>query len=159
MNKVEGQVVIDAPVEKVWEVLADFSDVYRWAPSVTKSYSTSESSSGPEASRHCEIAGFGGIEETITQWNDGQSFTYSFSGAGPVSGGTSSWSVKRQGDKTLVHTIVDYSLRFGPIGSLMNALIIRRKIRQGLVMGLQGLNHHVRTGELIGTDFRPIVPA
>ena len=159
MNNVEGQIVIDAPVEKVWEVLADFSEVYRWAPSVTKSYSTSESSNGPEASRHCEVAGFGGVDETITQWDDGRGFTYSFSGVGPVSGGTSSFSVKRQGDMTLVQTNVDYSLRFGLIGSLMNALIIRRKIRQSLVLGLQGLKHHVKTGELIGTDFRPVVSA
>ena len=159
MNKLESQLVIDAPVEKVWEVLGDFSEVYRWAPSVTKSYSTSESSNGPEASRHCEVAGFGGVDETVTRWNDGQSFTYSFSGGGPVAGGSTTWSVKGQGDNTLVHTTVEYDLRFGPIGSLMNALIIRRKIRQSMEMGQEGLKRHVETGELIGTDFRPVVSA
>ena len=81
MNKVKGQIVIDAPVEKVWEVLADFGGVYRWASSITKSYSTSKNNNGPEASRHCNIAGFGGIEESIIEWNEGRDFTYVATGA------------------------------------------------------------------------------
>lgn len=159
MNKAESHIVIDAPVEKVWEVLADFGNVYRWAPTVTKSYSTSENNSGQDASRHCDVAGFGSIEETVTEWNDGQKFEYSFTGAGPISGGYSSWSVKAQGDKTVVYTTLRYGVRFGPIGSLMNALIIRRKLRQSLATTLEGLKQHVKTGEQIGTDFRPLVAA
>ena len=159
MNKAESQIVIDAPVQKVWEVLADFGEVYRWAPSVTKSYSTSENSNGQDASRHCDVAGFGGIEETITEWNDGRDFVYSFTGAGPISGGYSTWSVKAQGDKTVVYTDLRYGLRFGPIGSLMNALIIRRKTQRSLAKTLEGLKEHVKTGELIGSDFRPLVAA
>ncbi len=154
MVKVEAQIVIDAPVQQVWEVLADFGAVYRWAPSVSNSYSTSESSSGPEASRHCDVVGFGGIEETITEWNEGRGFAYSVTGAGPISEGYSTWSIKPQGDKTLVYTDFRYGLRFGPIGSLMNALIIRRKAEQSLKKTLEGLKHHVNTGEQIGRDFQ-----
>ena len=157
MNKVEGQIVIDAPAQRVWELLADFGSVYRWAPSVTKSYSTSEHNSGPEASRHCDIAGFGGIEEYITEWNEGRDFTYLATGVGPISGGYSTWSVEPQGDKTLVYTEFRYGLRFGPLGTLMNALILRRKLDQGLEKALEGLKHHVKTGEPIGVEFR--IPA
>ena len=159
MNMAESQIIIDAPVEKVWEVLADFGEVYRWAPTVTKAYSTSENSNGRDASRHCDVAGFGSIEETVTEWNDGREFTYSFTGAGPISGGYSTWSVKPQGDKTVVYTNIRYGVRFGPIGSLMNAMIIRRKLRQSLAVTLEGLKRHVKTGELIGADFRPLLAA
>ena len=159
MNQVANQIVIDAPVQQVWEVLADFGGVYRWAPSVTNSYSTSENSSGPEASRHCDIAGFGGIEEYITEWNEGHDFTYLATGVGPISEGHSTWSVKAQGEKTLVYTEFSYGLRFGPIGALMNALILRRKVEQGLEKALEGLKHHVKTGEPIGADFRTPVAA
>ena len=154
MNKVDAQILIDAPVQSVWEVLADFGAVYQWAPSVTQSYSTSEISSGPEASRHCDISGFGGIEEDITEWNDGSDFTYRASGVGPISGAYSTWSVKAQGGQTMVSTDFRYGLRFGPLGSLMNAVILRRKLKQGLGNALEGLKHHVKTGEQIETDFR-----
>ena len=159
MKKVEAQIVIDAPVQKVWEVLADFGGVYRWAPSVTNSYTTSENNSGPEASRHCDIAGFGSIEENITEWNEGRDFTYVATGVGPISEGYSTWSVKPQGDKTLVYADLRYGLRFGPLGALMNVLLLRRKIEQGLVNGLEGLKRHVKTGEQIGVDFRVPVAA
>ena len=159
MNKVEAQIVIDAPVEKVWEVLADFGAVYRWAPSVTDSYSTSKNNSGSEASRHCDVAGFGGIEETVTEWNEGREFTYVFTGVGPISEGYSTWSVKPQGDKTLVYTELRYTVRFGPLGALMNALIMRRKLAQSLGNALEGLKHHVNTGDQIGVDFHAPVAA
>ena len=159
MNKVEDQIVIDAPVQQVWEVLADFGGVYRWAPSVTNSYSTSDSNGGREASRHCDVAGFGGIEETITEWNEGREFTYVFTGVGPISEGYSTWSVKPQGDKTLVHTELRYTVRFGPLGVLMNALIMRRKLNQSLKTSLEGLKHHVKTGDPIGVHFRAPVAA
>ena len=147
MNKVEAQIVIDAPVQKVWEVLADFGGVHRWAPSVTNSYSTSKNNGGPEGSRHCDIAGFGSVEEYITEWNKGRDFTYDFTGVGPISEGNSTWSVKPQGDKTLVYVDLRYGLRFGPLGALMNVLFLRRKIEQGLVKSLQGLRHYVKSGE------------
>ena len=159
LNKVEGQIVIDAPVQTVWNVLADFGSVYWWAPSVTNSYSTSDNSSGSEASSHCDIAGFGGIDEYITEWNEGRDFTYLATGVGPISGGYSTWSVKPQGDKTLVYTELRYGLRFGPLGALMNSLILRRKLEQSLENALEGLNHHVKTGDLIGADFRIPVAA
>ena len=71
----------------------------------------------------------------------------------------STWSVKSQGDKTLVNTELRYGLRWGPLGALMNALIMRRKLEQGLANSLEGLKHHVETGELVGVDFRAPVTA
>ena len=159
MNKVHAEIVIDAPVQKVWEVLADFGGVSRWSPSVTNSYSTSKDNSGPQASRHCDIVGFGAIEEHITEWNEGRSLTYAGTGVGPISSAYHTWSVKPEGDKTLVYVDLRYGLRFGPLGALMNALLIRRKVEQVLVNGLEGLMHHVKTGDLIGVDFRVPVAA
>ena len=78
---------------------------------------------------------------------------------GPISEGYSTWSVKRQGDKTLVYADLRYKVRFGPLGALMNVLILRRKIEQGLVDGLKGLKQHVETRELIGADSRAPVAA
>ncbi len=156
MKKAEAQIVIDAPVQQVWEVLADFGGIYRWAPLVTNSYSTSANNSGPEASRHRDMAGQG-IDEYITEWNQGRDFTYFAAGVGLIIGPSTTWSVEPQGDKTLVHTELRYGLGLGPLGVLMNALIYRRKFEQALEKALAGLKHHVKTGELIGVDF--CVPA
>ena len=88
--------------------------------------------SGSQASRHCDIAGFGGIEESTTEWNEGRDFTYRATGVDPISRGYSTWSVEPQGDQTMVYTEFRYGVRIGPLGALMNAVILRRQLRQGL---------------------------
>ncbi len=159
MTKVSGQIVIDAPAERVWEVLADFGGVQKWAPGVAKSYSTSNSNSGSDAARHCDIPGFGGVEEFVTEWSEGVGFTYRVEPFGLIDESSSTWRITPQGDKTLVHTELNVNMRFGVFGSLMEKLFVRRKIEKGTRNGLEGLKQHVKTGELIGTDFRAPVAA
>ena len=153
MAKVSGQIVIDAPAERVWEVLADFGGVQKWAPGVTKSYSTSKSNGGADAARHCDIPGFGGIEEFVTEWNEGVGFTYRVEPFGMIDESSSTWRITPQGDKTLVYTELNLKMRFGVFGLLMEKLVVKRKIEKGTRNGLEGLKQHVMTGELIGTDF------
>ena len=159
MTKVSGQIVIDAPAERVWEVLADFGGVQKWAPGVSESHSTSSSNSGADAARHCEIPGFGGVEEFVTDWVEGVSFTYRIKPFGLIDESTSTWKITPQGDKTLVYTEINVNMRFGVLGSLMEKLFVRRKIENGTRNGLAGLKQHVMTGELIGADFRAPVAA
>ena len=154
MTKLSGQILIDAPAERVWEVLADFGGVYKWAASVTSSYSTSEANSGEDASRHCDIPGFGGIEEYVTEWNEGRSFTYTVKPVGLIDESTSTWKITPQGDKTLVYTELDIRMRFGLFGRLMEKLYLKRRAQKATTNALAGLKQHVKTGEMIGTDFR-----
>ena len=53
------------PAAKVWEVLADFSVVDTWAPQVTRSYALDGQDRGLGAGRHCDIKGFGSVDERI----------------------------------------------------------------------------------------------
>lgn len=122
MRKVEAQIVIDAHVQQVWEVLA---------------------------SHHCAIVGIR-IDEYITEWNEGRDFTFFVAGEGIISEGSTTWSVKPQGDNTLVHTELRYGLRFGPHGTLMNALILHQRLEQDLEKALAGLKHYFNNGESIG---------
>ena len=154
MTKVSGQIVIDAPAERVWEVLADFGGVQKWAPGVTESHSTSSNNSGVDAARHCDIPGFGGIEEYVTEWSEGVGFSYKVEPFGMIDESTSTWKITPQGDKTLVYTELNVNMRFGLLGALMEKLVVRRKIEKGTRSALEGLKQHVKTGELIGTDFR-----
>ena len=133
MSKVDARIVIDAPVQHVWEVLADFGGVYQWAPTATDSNTFSETCSGPEAWGYCNIAGLTIIDQ------------YRFEAA-------TIWSVKLRDDKTLVHTELRYALRFGPLRALTNSLILRRQFKRSLKRGLEGLKLRVQTGEMIEAD-------
>ncbi len=41
-------------------------------------------------------------------------------------------------------------MKFGPIGVLLDRLILGRQLRKGMENLLAGLKYHVETGELVG---------
>ena len=136
MSKVAAQVLVSAPAQKVWEVLADFGGIYNWAPGVTNSYSTSESNGGPGSSRHCDIAGFGSIEEYVTEWTEGREFKYRATPVGPIGESISTWRVTPQGNRAVLYGDLEYKMRFGLLGALLNTLFMGRMMQQyGATMG------------------------
>ena len=62
------RVRIDASVEKVWAVLADFGGVSKWAPTITESRSLTEANGGVGARRTCTHVKMVVIEEVIVEW-------------------------------------------------------------------------------------------
>lgn len=56
---------IDAPVEKVWQVLDDFGEIQQWSKGVKFSALTSDGPVAEGATRHCKFEPFGGVNERI----------------------------------------------------------------------------------------------
>ena len=128
-HSIRKEISIDAPPEETWAVLADFGNVHIWAPGVTHSYSTSENNEGEGASRHCDIKGFGSVEEDVLQWDDGRSFTYRASALGPIGESVAYWEVQPQGrDRSRVVTTFESPIRYGLVGQAMMKLFMRRKL-------------------------------
>ncbi|MEE1673394.1 SRPBCC family protein [Agarivorans aestuarii] len=129
--KVETSVDINAPVEQVWAVIGDFTNV-AWAPSVTASHPIGRADLGVGAGRHCALQGFGEIDEYITQWSEGQGFVYNVSPLGPLNNGHSSWWIEKVGENSRVNIVLSYDLRFGLFGRLLHALVMRKKLKGSL---------------------------
>ena len=74
MGRFSKEITINAPQEKVWAVLADLGNIYRWNPGVSHSYTTSENSKGEDATRHCDIERplKGYLEERAFDWREGE---------------------------------------------------------------------------------------
>ncbi len=145
MSTVTKQTKINAPANEVWGAIADFGGVYKWAPNVSSSYSTTEANGGVGAGRHCEVPGFGGIDEEIVEWKEGHSYKYQVENIGPIGKLVNEWSVTSDGNNSLVTTNVSYHMRFGIMGALMDRLIVRRSIRKAMAQGQAGLKGYVET--------------
>ena len=140
-------IVVNAPAAAVWDVLGDFPSVTTWAPSVVASYAIDGRERGPNAARHCDIKGFGGIDETITEWEEGRGFTYEVTPIGPIGRSHSTWTIEPiDQNRSRVRVRFTWVTRFGPIGALMNALMVRRKLSQGAADALAALKKRVETG-------------
>lgn len=92
--RLKAEVPVNAPVDKVWEVLADFSAPDTFAEGVTLAYSLTPDTQGLGEVRHCDLKGFGGIQETVVEWDDGRSLTYEVTPVGPLARSVSRWSVE-----------------------------------------------------------------
>jgi len=147
---IESNVTINAPLNKVWQVLSDFNAVYTWAPTVTHSSGLDEKYNQVGAGRHCEIEGFGAIDEVLTQWQENEGFTYTISDLGPLTQGLSRWTLKEEGQyKTSIKVEFAYELRFSFIGKLLHKMVMRGKLEAGLPDTLKALKTRVESGKLV----------
>ena len=58
---------IDIPRQKLWAVLADFPNIADWNSGVKRSFATSDATNGAGATRHCDLAPMGALEETVVE--------------------------------------------------------------------------------------------
>ena len=156
MTTFSTSVRIEAPIEKVWEVLSDLGSIYRWNPGVTHSYATSEATSGEGATRHCDIkvgpmSGY--LKERAFDWRDGEGFKIDiYESSMPLKSNIVEFSVRADGDGTHVTVCPEYAVKFGFIGAIADALMFRRQFKKGMDGLLAGLKYHVETGKEVGTD-------
>lgn len=148
---------LSAPAGEIWDVLADFSAVDTWAPQVTQSYQLGDKHTGVGAQRHCDIAGFGSIDEIITEWIDGKSLTYEVTPLGPLGVSYNRWSVMPLSDsESLVVVELSYDVRFGLFGKLLHALMMRGKLEEAFPKGLGALKERVESKALVRTRRAPL---
>ncbi len=127
--------VVDASADAVWSVLADFGDIASWNGGVKASHSTSDESGGVGASRHCDLAPVGQLEETIVEWAPAERMVVRIDSAKrlpirealvhfdlrPVDGTTD-----RTDDRTEVTITYRYDTKFGVLGAATGPVLDRQ---------------------------------
>lgn len=151
MSTFSEQIHIEAPKERVWEVLADIGGIYKWNPSVMYSYSTSEETQGQGATRHCDLFDHRGyLKERVMDWREGEGFKIRvYQTDLPLKRNVVRFAL--EGDKrgTVVMVNPDYTIKYGALGFIMDRLFLRRKVKKGMEGLLAGLKYHLETGEAV----------
>ncbi len=108
---------------------------------------------GVGASRHMDLQNPSGyLEERVIEWKDGEGYTLEVTKTNaPIKTATGGMWLEPNGEGTIVVATQDYQVKFGPIGTLLDKLIMGRLFRKGVTGYLAGLKYHVETGELVGT--------
>ena len=155
MSTFSTRIRINARKEKVWEVLADLSAIYKWNPGVSHSHSTSEFSQGEGVTRHCDLQGFGRnigyLEERAIDWREGEGFKIDIYDSNmPIKRNLVAFSIEADGDISVVTVAPDYEIKYGPIGGLIDLLVARRQLKKGMSELLAGLKYYVETGNEVG---------
>lgn len=141
MRSIEVHRNIPAASAKVWAVLADFPNIASWNTGVKKSFATSQSTGGVGTQRHCDLAPFGELEETIKEWDDTRCMVVSIDSAKklPIAHAEVTFELSPADDATEVTVTYAYQPKFRLLGQIMSRLVLDGQLTKGFNAFLQDL--------------------
>lgn len=134
MTTLRHQIRIDAPAEAVWAAIAgDLTAVQHYNPMVSSARLLTERRGGVGATRRCELRPRGFVEERVWEWTPARSIGLEVA-ASPWPIVFMRWRTElaAEGNATLVSQDMEYEPKFGPLGAVMDALVMRRKLDRGI---------------------------
>jgi len=144
--KLKMTACIDAPKEKVWEVLADIANVHLWVAPIISAHCKNDELNRVGTIRTCNLKGNMTIQEKWIEWNEGDSYTYQAFGAPLIKSAKNKWSVKFINGKTLLTTESLVELKGGIFGKILEPLMTLASKRMGND-SLAAIKYLIETGE------------
>ena len=158
MHHVQVDRVIDRPADAVWAILDDFGGVYRFHPLVEKSPITNGISSGLGAQRVCHFDDGNTIREKIVAYEPGRELEVEIVDPGkfPLRRAVGRFSVEPlDNTRSRVSMEMAFQPKFEPLGWVMGKTLMVPQFRKILGRILEGLETHLRTGEVVSRKPRP----
>jgi uncharacterized protein YndB with AHSA1/START domain len=144
MSSFTTSTTINAPARAVWSALADIGTISAWNPGVQASHTTSQLDSGLGATRHCDLGGRNFLDEEVVEFEAGERLTMRIVKTNmPFRRADIRFRLEADGDTTEVSVSPDYELKYGPVGTLLDRLVVRRTYEKGMRALLRGLKQHV----------------
>lgn len=151
MTTLRHQIRINAPVERVWKILGDLLAVQRYNQMVRSVRCITESAEGVGAARHCELKPKGWVEERVWHWNPPNAIGLEVVASDwPVVFMKWRTELQKDGDATFISQELNYKLKFGPLGGLLDALIMRRKLDKSITELFANMKRYVETSRVTG---------
>jgi uncharacterized protein YndB with AHSA1/START domain len=130
---------INAPVEKVWEVLDNFGDIATWSPGVKSSALTCDGPVAEGTTRHCAFAPMGAVHERIETYVPNERMTVNLFETFklPISGAIADFHLDADNDGTKL--TIDYNYTLNRMGRVAKGMTDKqmRKGMNGLAADLQ----------------------
>ena len=148
---------VHASPAEVWAIVSDVSSVVRWHPSVATADLLSASATGMGATRRCNFYDGSSVREEVCELEEGGRVRLRLSEySAPMKKLEAEFRLAPGADgQTEVTFELFYEVKWGLVGQLMGATMVKKELTGVATKVLAGLGHHVATGELVGQDFKP----
>jgi carbon monoxide dehydrogenase subunit G len=129
MTTLSHDIFIAAPPPHVWAVLADLPKVAEYNPTVRSARVEGSPAMGVGACRICELVPKGSVKERVTTWEPVQCLGLEVAASDwpVVFMKWDTWLTPKDAG-TLVSQRMDYQVKFGLLGKLLDAVVMRRKL-------------------------------
>lgn len=144
MTTLHNRMTINAPVERLWDVLANLEELEKYDPTVKTATIISAQRTGMDAARKVLMRdGKNWFEEKITEYEPGKALCYQLTDCSfPIKGLRHSYRFKPTSTGTEVEQVMEYTVKFGLLGKLMDRLMIRKQTSAGIQKFFSGLKAH-----------------
>ncbi len=134
MATLHNEITVNAPMEKVWRLLANPELLDQYDPTVKKSILLSKEKTGFGAKRKVMMAdGKNWFEEKVTSFKPNETLTYELTDCSfPIKSLTHTYTFETSGNQTKVKQVIQYSVKFGLLGKLLDGLVMRRQSDAGV---------------------------
>ena len=141
MGKLINEITVNAPLDKIWSILTDLELLDKTDPTVKKATIISENKTGLNAKRKVLMQdGKNWFDEKITVFNTNEELVYQLTDCSfPIKGLKHTYSFRKIGNQTKVQQEMEYTVKFGILGILMDKLMIGKQFNSGINKFLNGL--------------------
>ncbi len=145
MSTFTERITIDAPRRDVWAALVDIGNIAAWNPGLIGSHRTNDID-GVGGARHCDISAKHSLTEHVVESEPETAITFRITDSTlPFKTADIAFTLtdSRQLPATEVTVSPTYTLKYGPIGHILDAVAVRRSYRAGMRELLEGLKRHL----------------
>ncbi len=133
MTTIHHEVQANCPPEHVWALLSDLEAVPRYNPTVRTATVQGTRRTGVGAERACELVPKGRVVERVTHWEDGRAVGLEVAASDwPIQFMRWVTRLEPAGATTRITQSLEYKVKFGPVGWLLDNLVMKRKLTSTL---------------------------
>ena len=144
MATLHNEITINAPIEKIWTALTQIDMLDKYDPTVKKSSAITSEKSGIGAKRKVNMLdGKNWFEEKVTEFKTNEALTYELTACSfPIHKLKHRYTFEKTGGQTKVKQVMDYTVEFGLLGKLLDAIMIRKQSDAGIKKFFAGLKSY-----------------
>jgi hypothetical protein len=129
MTTIHHQIEAACPPERVWAVLSDLEAVRHYNPTVRTVVVRGDRRGGLGAERVCDLLPKGRVVERVTHWEDGRAVGLEVAESDwPIRFMRWVTRIEPKAGGSLITQELEYVVKFGPLGWLLDKLVMKRKL-------------------------------
>jgi carbon monoxide dehydrogenase subunit G len=144
MAIIKNEITINAPIESIWNHLTNLELLDKYDPTVKKSELISNEKTGVGAKRKVHMLdGKNWFDEKIIVFKPNEALTYQLTDCSfPIQELKHSYTFEKVGNQITVKQVMEYTVKFGLLGKLLDSLMIRKQSDAGIKKFFNGLKQY-----------------